>query len=61
MEFIQISTLDRQLIPTSSSRSARQGRHIPDPYAVRVAHVAGWEPCSLHDLGHDSWVGSVLL
>ena len=24
-----------------------------------LAHVAGWEPYSLHDLGHDSRVGSV--
>ena len=25
-----------------------------------VAHIAGWGPYSLHDLGHGSWVGSVL-
>ena len=25
-----------------------------------LANVAGWEPCNLHDLGHLSWVGSVL-
>ena len=25
-----------------------------------VAHVAGWKPCNPHDLGHISWVGSVL-
>ena len=26
-----------------------------------VGHVVGWEPCSLHNLGRVSWVGSVLL
>ena len=25
-----------------------------------LAHVVGWEPYNLHDLGHVSWVGSVL-
>ena len=25
-----------------------------------LAHVAGWKPYNLHDLGHISWVGSVL-
>ena len=25
-----------------------------------LAHVAGWDPYSLHDLAHVSWVGSVL-
>ena len=42
----------------SSSRSARQGRYIPDLY--HLAHAAGWEPYNLHDLGQVSWVGSVL-
>ena len=32
---------------------------IPDLYDL--AHVAGWEPCNLHDLGQVSWVGSVLI
>ena len=25
-----------------------------------LAHVAGWEPYDAHNLGHVSWVGSVL-
>ena len=25
-----------------------------------IAHVSGWQPYNLHDLGHISWVGSVL-
>ena len=25
-----------------------------------LAHVAGWEPYNLPDLGQDSWVGSVI-
>ena len=41
-----------------------QGRYIPDLYDLYdlydLAHVAGWEPYNLHDLGHVSWVGIVL-
>ena len=44
-----------------------QGRYIPDLYDLydpydlyELAHVAGWEPHNLHDLGHGYWVGSVL-
>ena len=32
-----------------------QGRYMHDVYDL--AHVAGWEPYNLHDLGHVSWVG----
>ena len=52
--------------PTSWWRSsARQDRLIPVLYDLYdlydLAHVAGWdEPYNLHDLGHVSWVGSVL-
>ena len=49
---------------TSLSRSARQGRYIPDVYDLYdlydLAHAAGWEPYSLHYLARVSWVGSVL-
>ena len=31
------------------------------PILYDLAHVSGWEPYSLHDLGHVSRVGSVLL
>ena len=31
---------------------------IPDLYSL--AHVEGWEPNTLHDLGHTSWVGSAV-
>ena len=44
-----------------------QGRYILDLYDLYDLHdlydlalVAGWEPYNLHDLGHASWVGSVL-
>ena len=50
---------------SSSSKSTRQGRHIPDLYDLYdlydPAHVGGWEPHSLHDLTHFSWVGPVAL
>ena len=47
---------------SSSSKSTRQGRHIPDLYDLYdPAHVGGWEPHSLHDLAHFSWVGPVAL
>ena len=26
-----------------------------------LAHVAGWEPCNLHNLGHVSLIGSTIL
>ena len=29
------------------------------PILYDLAHVAGWEPYNLHDLGRVSWVGSV--
>ena len=33
---------------------------MPDLYDLYdLAHVAGWEPCNLHDLGLVSWVGPV--
>ena len=35
-----------------------QGRYMHDVYDL--AHVAGWEPYNLHDLGHVSRVGPVL-
>ena len=45
----------------------RTDRSIPDLYDLYdlydpydLAHVAGWEPFSLHGLGHVSWDGSVL-
>ena len=45
----------------------RADRYIPDLYNLYdlydlydLAHVSGWEPQKLHDLGHVSWVGSVL-
>ena len=51
---------------SSSSRSDRQGRQSPDLYDLHdlydllpKAHVAGWEPYNLHDLGRVCWVGSV--
>ena len=34
------------------------GRYTPDKYDL--AHETGWEPYSLHDIGHVSWFGSVL-
>ena len=41
-----------------------QGRYIPDLYDLYdlhdLAHVAGWEPYSLHDGAHAPWVGSAL-
>ena len=41
-----------------------QGRYIPDLYDLYdlydLAHVAGWEPHNLNDLGRVSWAGSVL-
>ena len=37
---------------------------MPDLYDLYdlydLAHVAGWEPYHLHNLPHDSWVGSTL-
>ena len=30
-------------------------------HEISTAHVASWQPCSMHDLGHVSRVGSVLL
>ena len=46
------ATDNRSLLPLS--RFAMQGRYIPDLYDLYdlydLAHVAGWEPYSLHDL-----------
>ena len=50
-------TSDRSPIPTWWSRSARQGRCIPDLYDL--AHVVAWEPYNLQDLPRVSLVGSV--
>ena len=36
------------------------GRADVDPDLSDLPRVPGWEPCSLHDLRHVSWVGSVL-
>ena len=48
----------------SSSRSARQGRYIPDVVRIYdLAHVDGWEAyatCTIYCIGHVSWVGSEL-
>ena len=50
---------------TSLSRSARQGRYIPDVYDLYdlydLAHAAGWEPHNLHGLGHASlgWIYTI--
>ena len=42
----------------------RADRSIPDLYDLYdlydLAHVAGWEPYNLRDIGHASWVESVL-
>ena len=35
-------------------------RQIDCQILYDLVHVAGWEPCILHDLAHVSWVGSVL-
>ena len=40
--------------------------HLPGradlfPVLYDLAHVAGWEPYSLHELANVSWVGSVLV
>ena len=54
-------TDDRLLL--NDTRSAMQGRYIPDLYDLchlyDLAHVAGWERYNQHHLGHVSWVGSV--
>ena len=50
-------TWDKSSIPTARSRSFKADL-LPDLYDL--AHVTGWDPYSLHDLGHVSWVGSVL-
>ena len=45
--------------------AGRADRYIPDLYDLYdlydLARVARWEPYNLQDLGHVSWVGSVLL
>ena len=48
---------DRSSIPTLDLDLSGQ---IVDADVYELAHDAGWESCSLHDLGHASWVGSVL-
>ena len=56
--------VDHRLIATWWFSSFGADRYIPDLYDLYdlydLAHVAGWEPYNLHDLGHVSWVGSVL-
>ena len=51
------STDHVQIIPTNHDLdiSGQKKLDLYDP-----AHIAGWEPYKLHDLGHVSWVGSVL-
>ena len=51
-------------MPTSSSRSFRADIYTPHPYDLYdlydLAHVAGWGAYNLHELGHVSWVRSVM-